>query len=251
MQKINDAILGLALHGRGYNNCCNSKTTGEELFFEILKGYNPKLCIDIGANKGNYSESILSKTNADVVAFEPLPKAYETLIKLKERFPNRLKTVNEGVGSENAELNLHYGGDQSELATFIAEANKMDFISAENKNSIKVQVNTLDNFFINNNLRPKEIDLLKIDTEGFEYEVLVGAKNTIDIMKPKFIQIEYNWHQLFRMQSLYSISLMLENYKTYQMLPYGKGLVERDAKRPESNIYYYSNFLFIRSDIKI
>lgn len=251
MQFFNNLILNLALHGRGYNNCCDSKTSGEEIFFKILSRHNPKLCIDIGANKGTYTQKLLSMTDSDVIAFEPLPKAYAILARLSEKFPNRLTTINEGVGSEVAELELHFGDDDSELASFSGEVKEIDFIASSNINSIKTQVNTLDNFLIKSKFRGQEIDLLKIDTEGFEYEVLVGAMNTIEKCKPKFIQIEFNWHQLFRLHSLHSFTKFLPNYVAYQILPYGKGLVYRDLKSPESNIYRYSNFVFIREGVLI
>ena len=93
--------------------------------------------------------------------------------------------------------------------------------------------------------------LLKIDTEGYEYEVLLGARQTIENRKPKFIQIEYNWHQLFKGQSLYKLASLLPNYVTYQLLPHGSGLSKVDARRPEANIYHYSNFVFIRKDIAV
>ena len=48
-----------------------------------------------------------------------------------------------------------------------------------------------------------KIDLIKIDTEGFELEVLKGAEKTIKKLKPTYIQIEYNWHHLFKNINLY------------------------------------------------
>ena len=44
---------------------------------------------------------------------------------------------------------------------------------------------------------------------------------------------------------------MMKNYRIYQLLPYGVGLVERDVNKPEANIYHYSNFVFIRDDIML
>lgn len=70
-------------------------------------------------------------------------------------------------------------------------------------------------------------------------------------MRPKFIQLEYNWHHLFRSRSLYDISQLLPKYRIYQLLPFGNGLIERNPKRPESNIYHYGNFIFVRDDISI
>ena len=56
-----------------------------------------------------------------------------------------------------------------------------------------VPVITLDSYYTKN-LKGifESLDLLKIDTEGFEYEVLMGAQQTILELKPKFIQMEYN-----------------------------------------------------------
>ena len=90
---------------------------------------------------------------------------------------------------------------------------------------------------------------MKIDVEGHEYEVLIGAKRFIDFNKPKFIQIEINWHQLFKKVNLYEFSLLLRNYDIFKILPFGKKLILIDPTRPENNIFHLSNFAFIRKDI--
>ncbi len=87
------------------------------------------------------------------------------------------------------------------------------------------------------------VDFIKIDTEGFESEVFKGAKNIIMEIKPKFIQIEFNWHQLFRNHSLLYFSELLQGYLVYQLIP--NGWVLRDPKDPLTNIYSYSNFVFV------
>jgi FkbM family methyltransferase len=251
-QKINNVILQLALRGRGYNNCCDPKSTGEAIFIDLLAKTNPKLCIDIGANKGHYSETLLSKTKANIVAFEPLPKAFDALLKLKALHPNRFEAVNVGVGQKEDTLELFYGTEDSELASFSKEVKQVDYVGAHNVNVMTVPVITLDSYYTKNlKGRFESLDLLKIDTEGFEYEVLMGAQQTILELKPKFIQIEYNWHQLFRTQSLKKLSELIVGYSAYQMLPYGSGLVIRDLNRPESNIYHYSNFVFVRDDLSL
>ena len=37
--------------------------------------------------------------------------------------------------------------------------------------------------------------------------------------------------------------------ESHQLLPHGKVLFNIDPKRPESNIYHYSNFVFVRNDL--
>ena len=44
---------------------------------------------------------------------------------------------------------------------------------------IKVKTLTLSKFIQENNIN--DIDILKIDTEGYEYKILIGAKNEIKI----------------------------------------------------------------------
>lgn len=248
MQKINNAIFTLSLHGKGYKNCCDFKVTGEDKLFKLLRNLKPKLCIDIGANIGTYTEGLLRATDATIISFEPLPKAYEVLQKLEVKYPNRLKTINQAIGSKVETLEIFYDDEMSELASFSGKVNHVPFLASTNTNSLAVEVNTIDNFF-NRSCISNEIDLIKIDTEGFEYEVLCGATNTIKNLKPKLIQIEFNWHQLYTGHSLYSFSALLVDYVPFQMLPYGKGLIKRDVNRPESNIYFYSNFLFVRNDL--
>lgn len=82
MQKINFLIMQLSFRGAGYNNCCDEKTTGEIKFLNLLSKFNPSICIDIGANKGFYSKLLLTYTNSNVIAFEPLPNAFQKLVAL-------------------------------------------------------------------------------------------------------------------------------------------------------------------------
>ena len=49
-------------------------------------------------NKGGYAAELLSLTQSHVIAFEPLPKAFEMLSQLKSRFEGRLECINMGVG---------------------------------------------------------------------------------------------------------------------------------------------------------
>ena len=249
MQTINNVVLQLALQGCGYNNCCDSQKTGEAFFIDLLAKTGPKLCIDVGANIGDYSETLLSKTKSHVIAFEPLPKAFDELLKLKTSYPNRFDALNVGVGIEETSLELFYGASDSVLASFCKEINEIEAIGENNVNAMTVSVIKLDSYY-EKYIKGKfdSLDLLKIDTEGFEYEVLIGAQQTIRDLKPNFIQIEYNWHQLFRNQSLKKLSELMPGYTAYQMLPYGGGLIRRDLNRPETNIFYYSNFIFARDD---
>lgn len=243
-EKVNDMMLELAIRARGYNNYKNRKMSGEEFFIDkVLSRLNPGVCIDVGANVGHYSRILLEKTSAKVFAFEPLAKPFLDLRKLGEVFGDRFLAVNKGVGSKNEVLSIHYSDDASEHASFSEEIKNVPYI--RNELAQEIEVVTLDSFFLNcSDIRA--IDFLKIDTEGFEFDVLLGATALIEKFKPRMIQMEYNWHQLFKSQSLYSISMLLSDYQTFQLLP--DRLAKRDPKDPFANIYHFSNFVFVRKD---
>ena len=250
MQFFNDIVLSLSLNAKGFKNYGNLNLTGEKRFIKLIsKEIN--FSIDIGANVGKYTKLLLSETNSEVIAFEPLPKAFEELKEIEKKFSPRLNVYNFGIGNKNSNLELNYSTEKSELASFIEDLDKLSFTDNKNNKKIIVEVMTLDSFFKKNEqtYKEKEIDLLKIDTEGFELEVLNGASETLINKKPKFIQIEFNWHQLFREQTIYKFSKILSNYEVFKILPFGNSLVKIDPKRPESNIFHLSNFVFIRKDI--
>ena len=250
MQFFNDIVLSLSLNAKGFKNYGNLNLTGEKRFIKLIsKEIN--FSIDIGANVGKYTKLLLAETNSEVIAFEPLPKAFEELKEIEKNFSSRLNVYNFGIGNKNSNLELNYSTEKSELASFIENLDKLSFIDSKNNKKIIVEVMTLDSFFkkYEQTYKEKEIDLLKIDTEGFELEVLNGASETLINKKPKFIQIEFNWHQLFREQTIYKFSKILSNYEVFKILPFGNSLIKVDPKRPESNIFHLSNFVFIRKDI--
>ena len=239
--KINNRLLSYALRARGYNNFRNNDESGENFFINtILAPTNPKICIDIGANVGGYTIELLKKTNSRVVSFEPVPTAFQQLVEITKNFEERVMLENKGVGSKEEKLTIHYNSNALAHASFSEEIKKVSYVSNEEK--VEVAVITLDGYCEENSI--DTIDLVKIDTEGFESEVFEGAKNTFVNIKPKFIQIEFNWHQLFRNTSLNYFAEQLPEYDVYQLIP--NGWVKRDARDPLTNIYAFSNFIFVR-----
>jgi len=237
---ITEYLLSHALSARGYNNFRNNQESGESYFIkEILAKTNPKLCIDVGANIGEYTKEILENTNSRVISFEPVPATFEKLRKETESYIDRITYENMGVGAINEELIIHFNSDALAHASFSEEVKQINYVTNEEKTSVPVV--TLDNYFNEKNIT--EVDFIKIDTEGFESEVFKGAERIFAELKPKFIQIEFNWHQLFRNTSLHYFSQQLSRYDMYQLVP--NGWILRDPKDPLVNIYNYSNFVFV------
>ena len=246
LQFLNDIILSLSLNAKGYKNYGNFKSTGEENFIDIISD-EIKVCLDVGANIGNYSKLLLKKTNAKVYAFEPMEKSFDELKKIKEKYKDRFFIEKLALGNEDGVKQIYSANDISEKASLEKNLEKLSFIDKNNLREYDITIKKLDslNFFDTNN----KVDFLKIDVEGHEYEVIQGAKKFIDFNSPKFIQIEINWHQLFKKVNLFEFSKLLNNYEIFKILPYGKKLIYIDPIRPENNILHLSNFVFIKKDI--
>jgi FkbM family methyltransferase len=245
VQRANDRLLNYALRRRGYNNYHNSEESGEAFFIRsILAPTNPKLCIDVGANIGEYTAELLASTSATVVSFEPLSESFLSLCRLRESLEEsgRLILENKGIANRDGSLTIHFNRDALAHASFSEDVKKVSYVS--NPEKLAVPVVTLDTYCLEN--RITEIDLVKIDTEGFELEVFEGAEETFRRLRPKFIQIEFNWHQMFRDTSLNFFAEKLPAYDLYQLLP--KSWIKRDPRDPLANIYLFSNFVFVRPD---
>ena len=236
-------LLSIILRAQGFNNFQNSLESGEKFFIEeILAHANPKICIDIGANQGDYSSELLAKTNSRVIAFEPLLVEYSRLVSRLSVYGNRFTGINMGLGSKTGRDFIYYNPKKTTHASFSTEIHEIDYIS--NDFTQEVNTTTLDEFVESNDIL--SIDLIKIDVEGYEKEVFAGALKTFQICKPKYVQIEMNWHQLFRGTSLLYFSKQLPNYKLFQLL--NNGWIERNPMDPLANLYIYSNFVFVRNE---
>ncbi len=240
LNQVTDYLLSETLKAKGYNNFKDNNETGELFFInQVLSKAKPELCIDIGANVGDFSREILLATSAQVIAFEPLPMLYDTLVQKTQAFKNRIKIEPCGVGSKNEHLSIAFNPKATSHASFAREVEKVFYL--KNHQRITVPVTTLDTYVEKHNI--KSIDLIKIDVEGFENEVFDGARETFQKCRPKFIQIEFNLHQLFRGTTLNFFSEKIPEYEVYQLLP--GGWAKRDPKDPHSNIYAFSNFVFV------
>jgi hypothetical protein len=128
------------------------------------------------------------------------------------------------------------------------------YVRDSNVQSSTVAVTTLDDFLEGELGEPyagMELTLVKIDTEGFEYEVLKGAQRALRGRRPRYVQIEFNHHQLFRGHTLYSMSKLLEGYVAYQILPGSRGMRRVSPEDPFANVYSYANFVFARPDAQL
>lgn len=125
---------------------------------------------DLGANYGQTIDEFNGVFNdCEIYSFEPSPAVFEVLKKKTSHMGN-ISVWNIGVGSSTTKLLLNENTNQN-MSSFL-EVGEDGWGSVEHKTS--VSVTTIDKFCEEQNI--KKIDVLKIDTQGFELEVFKGAK---------------------------------------------------------------------------
>lgn len=238
-------LLRIAYRENGIMNSHSMEASGEIFFTQSflkskIKNSNPTF-LDVGGNKGDYS-ALLNQAfpQAKIYTFEPNPNTFEVL---KKRLEGKVELVNKGVGNKNGELELYF--DQSDKtsvqATSDPEILKV-IAGSEQLQSETIAVTTLDDFCKSNQLM--EIDLLKIDTEGFELEALEGAKELLGNNAISIIQFEFNEVNIVKRRYLRDFYDTLENFDFYRL--HEKKLIPLGDWQPIHEIYLFQNIIAIR-----
>ena len=125
------------------------------------------VAVDIGAHYGVMTRN-LAKLFKHVHSFEIDPNVYSCLEKNMQTFKvHNATTYPYGLGDKQAQVGLNF----KQGKTFSTHVN----LSATDN---LVPVRTLDSFDI------RDVDLIKIDAEGFEPLIIQGGLNTIEKYKP-------------------------------------------------------------------
>ena len=143
-QAVNRVLYNLTLRGKGFNNTWEPDRSGEAWFVRhVLAPTSPDTCVDVGANRGDYSRILLTETHARVIAFEPLAECRPALNALADEYSGRLMVVPEAVGDQPGVLTIHYG-DNSGLASLSEEMSGIGYVGSTNILTAPVTVTTLN-----------------------------------------------------------------------------------------------------------
>jgi FkbM family methyltransferase len=183
----------------------------------------------IQAPTAPYSQNI--HTSAEIYAVEPSAKTYAVLE--KQALP-RVRPVNCAVSNANGSAALFSWGVHSETASLSPEIG--------GKHVEEVRVATLDTLV--QELGLTRLDLIKVDTEGFECEVFEGMQGTLATLKPTFIQFEFNVLHLTRGHTLLSLARLLPGYTLYRLIPHG--WIRIDPAKYLNNVFMFSNIVAVR-----
>jgi FkbM family methyltransferase len=166
---------------------------------EIIDHFNTKqgdIVVDVGAHMGKYT-IIASKqvgANGKVIAIEAHPGNYEMLNhNIKLNGLTNVIPLNYAVYSKETKIKLFLPDEESgytmhHSVMFNYLSSKYPLQGKDNEKFIEVNANTLDNLLQKNGI--PQVNWIKIDVEGAEFEVLKGSANVLSISKDISLLIE-------------------------------------------------------------
>jgi FkbM family methyltransferase len=162
-----------------------------------LHNRNIELVLDIGGNEGQFGSALLrTRYSGKILSFEPLPVPYKKLVNLASKNKRWQVAERAAVGSSVGKIVINESANSVSSSILpILDSHTSAAPKSQYVDSLTVPIVTLDS--INQRLDLTR-SFLKIDTQGYEMEVLLGAKGILpDVCG---IQVEVSIVQLYEGQ---------------------------------------------------
>lgn len=170
----------------------------------LLEHKREPVVFDVGANDGETVQDFLRMfPDARIVAFEPYALCCDLLTeKFRDRPHVRVQNVALGAARGQTRLNLYSGNRMNSLLTLDEDASNPMRTSFTPTGTADVRLESLDDFCTEHGFTC--IDVLKIDTQGYDLQVLKGAVKLLQARRVRTILLEANFVPMYRRQATFS-----------------------------------------------
>lgn len=204
-----------------------------QLFLKHRVKFQLNTIFDVGANVGGFSKELLKlNSRSKIYCFEPFSDAFQ---KLKENLESSSVQFHQlALGDSSGVVSvLHNDSGRSDTNSLIKENQSLNSSKQE-----QIQVITLDEFVENKSIEC--IDLLKIDTEGYDLKVLKGGKESLKngIVKLIFVECGLDPSNTYHVYFPEILSYLIDNKYVFV------GFFQTDIRKIDRKIHF-SNGLFI------
>jgi len=174
------------------------KKKNKKKFGELLQNLRLTL-IDVGASIDIINRwKNISKKNLNYVLFEPNKKEVAKLEQKNNNY-DKYKVFQTALSSKKHTIRLNITKGIYQSSILKPNYKILDKYPDVNRykilNKLKIEANPLDKYKIKNS------DFIKIDVQGYNYEVLLGAKNTLK--KCLGLEVEVEFVELYKKQKLF------------------------------------------------
>lgn len=187
--------MGLEIHR------FNSKTTSDGLIATAIKHFQIDLVLDIGANEGQYAKKLIAYGyKGAICSFEPLTSAYKILAETAKGFGGWIVYPRCALGELTGQIEINIS--ENSVSSSILPMEKAHLKSAPNSGYCSKELTEVValNEIYDEVSKGFNATFLKIDTQGYEWQVLNGSSRILD--RVKGIQIELSLLELYSGQRL-------------------------------------------------
>ncbi|MDX6602822.1 MAG: hypothetical protein QOF13_2024 [Solirubrobacterales bacterium] len=142
----------------------------------ILRNGGVDLVIDVGAHAGEYGTALrASRYKGEIASFEPVARQFERLLSAAAGDPS-WACHNRAAGGRagTAEINVSGNDGFSSSLLAMAKAHQLAVTDSRYERTEKIQIARLDDELAGFSAATRHA-YLKVDTQGFEHEVIAGA----------------------------------------------------------------------------
>lgn len=209
---------------------------------QLFKYFNINKIFDVGANTGGYASSIRSAGYVDnIISFEPVKEAYNQLVE-RAKYDKKWETKNIALGNSDGSSIINVS--QNLVSSSIAEMSSLHIDSAPDSLFVRkeeIKINKLDTIFFDLAEKQDKI-MLKIDTQGFEKNVIDGAEKSLPFIDG--LQLEMSLVSLYNNELLFPEMLQYVKDKGFMLYSLENGFSD-----PDSGQLLQVDGIFFRKDL--
>lgn len=216
---------GMRLYGRYFYNRLPAEFSDEELFYSGLD-LSGKTVVEAGAHIGLFTY-LFSQTAKSVVAFEPNPETFKTASRnLRANRVSNVELINAGLASASGTSN--YVAERYVSARGSLKKDIQETLRERSDHLVQAEVQLLA---IDEVMRGKPVNFVKIDTEGYETMVLGGMRGTIERCRP---DIYFEVHGVTDQDKADDLRTIVDFLQPagYEILHLSRGLPPADIATP-------------------
>ena len=174
--------------------------------------------VHIGGHHGQECKSYLSHGIKNVCVFEPVPEHFTIMKEQLQDSHVRMFNIALGSKRESTTINVSdFEGENAHLykgmSSSILEPKKHleQYKHIKFGETVPVEVHSLNEFSIENDIEPEDYNFMNIDVQGYELEVLKGATDFLPFME--YIYTEVNRDEVYKnCPMVEEIDTFLEEY---------------------------------------
>jgi len=208
----------------------NPASSESAQLMRMLSAHRVNLVFDVGANAGQFGHFLRDAGyRGRIVSFEPLSAAWDKLLEASRKDALWEIAPRAAIGSDDGEIEIHVAGNSVSssvlemLDAHTSAAPKSVYVGKERVTLLRLDSIAPDY------LRPDSVAFLKIDTQGYEDRVLLGATGLFDRLVG--LQLELSLVPLYKGQCLFEEMVEQVKANGFELWGMTQGFVNSQSGR--------------------